>query len=154
MSEEVVQRLRELENQFGEITPNIVLRDARKKSSPLHEHFEWNNQKAGHAYRVEQARVLIRSVRVIIHDQTHEIRAIAYVRNPDCDPTHQGYVSTVRVRGNKSKSLRIVARELGYARAALQRAYNVAESLDMKKELERLITKVDKLSKLQLNKAA
>ena len=43
----------------SKIDPEIVLSDAKKPTSPLHKYFEWDNEKAGHLYRLTQARELI-----------------------------------------------------------------------------------------------
>ncbi len=44
----------------GILNPKDVVRAARAKSSPLHSQFEWSDAKAGHEYRLWQARQLIR----------------------------------------------------------------------------------------------
>ncbi len=42
-----------------------VVEAAKAPTHPLHQHFEWNNTKAAAAYRLVQARNLIRSITVI-----------------------------------------------------------------------------------------
>lgn len=39
-----------------------VLKDAVRKRSPLHDHFEWDDGTAANLYRLEQARLLLRSI--------------------------------------------------------------------------------------------
>ena len=46
----------------GLLMPETVVEAARSKSSPLHSRFEWNNGRAAEAYRIWQARQLIRVV--------------------------------------------------------------------------------------------
>jgi hypothetical protein len=60
---EALERIR-LDN-GGELHPRGVVEGARSPTSPLHRHFEWNDRKAAEAHRVDQARALIRSIRVI-----------------------------------------------------------------------------------------
>ena len=48
----------------GDLTPAAVVDAARPKGHPLHDRFEWNDRVAGEGYRRQQARELIRSVRV------------------------------------------------------------------------------------------
>lgn len=48
----------------GELTPKAVVDKARDKKHPLHPHFEWNDSLAAESYRLDQARNLIRIVRV------------------------------------------------------------------------------------------
>lgn len=51
----------------GCTTAEEVLSEAKKKGSPLHEAFEWNDTKAGHQHRLQQARQMLRSiVRVVV----------------------------------------------------------------------------------------
>lgn len=54
-----LELLRIYEND-GILTPEAVVEAAQPKTSPLHPHFEWDNKKAAHQYRLDQARELIR----------------------------------------------------------------------------------------------
>lgn len=60
------------------IKPAFVVDEARPAGSPLHPFFTWNNSRAGELWREEQARHLIRSVR-IIHPLTPDIAVRKYV---------------------------------------------------------------------------
>lgn len=48
----------------GKLTPSAVVDAARDKKSALHPFFEWDDVTAAEAYRLDQARSLIRVVRV------------------------------------------------------------------------------------------
>ena len=50
-----------------QLTAAIVLRDAKKARSPLHDHFEWDDGEAAQQYRLNQARYVLRSV-VVLRD--------------------------------------------------------------------------------------
>ena len=52
------------ENQ-GRLTPKDVVDAARSGNHPLHQHFEWDDSAAAEAYRLDQARSVIRVVRVV-----------------------------------------------------------------------------------------
>lgn len=59
--------LRDLaEKNGGEITPEIVLQEAKRKNSPLHPFFCWDNTKAAEEYRLIQAASLIRRIKITI----------------------------------------------------------------------------------------
>jgi len=60
----VEEELSDLNKQHGHLTPDLVLESAVSASSPLHSLFEWDNDKAGHSFRLWQARKLIRSVKI------------------------------------------------------------------------------------------
>ena len=49
----------------GELTPPAVLDAARASRHVLHQHFEWDDSVAANAYRVDQARTLIRCVEIV-----------------------------------------------------------------------------------------
>lgn len=51
---------------LGQLTPEFLVKEAERKNSPFHKFFEWDNGRAAHKHRIEQARFLIRSVRVVI----------------------------------------------------------------------------------------
>ena len=52
----------------GELHPGPVVDSARDEASPLHRYFEWNDAKAAEQHRLDQARQLIRGIRVIDDD--------------------------------------------------------------------------------------
>lgn len=137
----VIQRLKELETD-GELTPDAVLADAESVDSPLHGYFDWDDTSAAHKYRIDQARTLIRSVRVVMNETKRQVSSIAYVRNPDLSPKERGYISTLKLRSDKDVSRQALIRELERAEAALNRAYNIADALGLSKEVERLLAGV------------
>ena len=53
----------------GQLTPQIVVDEARPETAPLHDRFEWDDATAGEAYRRTQAADLIRSVRIVFTDK-------------------------------------------------------------------------------------
>lgn len=50
----------------GGITPQLLVIESRKKKSPLHDCFEWDNSKAAEEYRIVQAREILRFIVVEI----------------------------------------------------------------------------------------
>lgn len=49
----------------GSVTTSAYLKAATPKSSPIHDDFEWDDKKAGHAYRLNQAMHYIKRIKVI-----------------------------------------------------------------------------------------
>lgn len=56
----------------GAVTAQDVVDVARSANSPLHRFFEWNNDKAANLYRVEQARNMLRSIKVKYEERGEE----------------------------------------------------------------------------------
>jgi hypothetical protein len=48
----------------GEVKPRDIVDVAKSSNSPLHSYFEWNDARAADLFRLEQARHMLRSVRV------------------------------------------------------------------------------------------
>lgn len=66
----------------GQLHPQAVVQGARSPKSLLHRHFEWDDAKAAEAHRLDQARALIRSIR-IIDDDDRSKPAFLSIRNDD-----------------------------------------------------------------------
>jgi hypothetical protein len=63
---QVRKELSALYEKHGELTSEMVLNEAKNKKSSLNKCFEWDDSRAGHLYRLIQARTLIRSVKIEI----------------------------------------------------------------------------------------
>lgn len=73
----------------GELTPQDILEDARHDNSPLHSFFEWNDGEAAEAYRLQQARGLIRAVvAVYVSDDKPAVRTRAYIHINESSAPH------------------------------------------------------------------
>jgi hypothetical protein len=120
-TDEEKQAIISLESKQGKLTPQQVLEAARDEESPLHRFFEWDDSTAAEAYRVEQARDLIKKVKVIIQYEETEIKLPRYMRDIEMESDEQGYINVGKIR-QKSVGDTLV-NELGGAAALLKRAY-------------------------------
>lgn len=136
-----------LKRNGGILTPNAVLDDARDASSPLHDQFEWDDTEAAHQYRLQQARALIRSVKIDVKTESHTISTVRYVRDPTRDYDEQGYMDVVKLRTRADLARETLHREFGCAMALLRRAEFLAEAFDMKNEIVDLRNRVAELDK-------
>jgi hypothetical protein len=59
------------------VTPEELVKAARRHESPIHHLFEWDNSRAAAKYRLEQARSIMRSV--VVEVQEVETRAFRFV---------------------------------------------------------------------------
>lgn len=76
------ERLQEIKERNGRLTPHSVIKDASSEKSPIHKCFEWNDGKAAEEYRLWQARKLIGAIIVLEVNDTplkHETRAFVHV---------------------------------------------------------------------------
>lgn len=71
----------------GRLTPELVVEEAAAPDHPLHDRFEWDDAKAAHAHRLDQAERLIRRVKITreapddLPSDVHEVRAYHTVRD-------------------------------------------------------------------------
>jgi hypothetical protein len=109
------------------LTAALVVDVARNSKHPLHSHFEWNDEVAGEAYRVDQARALIRTVRVRYvskssPEASDTVRAFTSVRTS----TGHGYEPTLDVIADPVKR-RIMFADMRREWVAYRRRYQGME---------------------------
>lgn len=80
----------------GLIQPVEVVEAARDEQSPLHRFFEWDDGTAAEAFRLVQARNLIRSVRIARGEPTGPQIVNVTIIHADTGEKRRGYVPTER----------------------------------------------------------
>lgn len=83
----------------GMITPMDLVKDAKRKNSPLHKCFEWDDTAAAKAYRITQAQYILRQIEVMIEreDETSfTVRAFHHVSTE----AKQGYTTVENARND------------------------------------------------------
>jgi hypothetical protein len=133
-----------LEDRDGRLVPETVVRVAADPGSPLHSQFEWDDGKAGHAYRIEQARRLIRAVRLIVITETRTISTVHYVRDPSRAEREQGYISVPRLQSDHDAALAMLRLEFARAAACLRRAEDLADALGLRQEVVAVARRVER----------
>jgi len=99
----------------GKLTPEDVVSAAKAASSPLHLYFEWDDAEAAHQHRLNQARYLLRSVRVVhvAKEGTHEIavssRAFVNLNTPGDRSKSIPYYSVEDVLADPDKRSKYIA---------------------------------------------
>ncbi len=129
----------------GHLVPDAVVEAARDPSHPFHDTFLWDDSRAAQAYRLDQARELIRSVRVVFEVKERTIKSVYYVSNPD-RPEGGEYIAVPKVRTNSQLAAGVVADELRRAAAAIARARDVAASLGFEIDFDSLLLQVQTAS--------
>ena len=122
MSAEVDAALRDLYKLHGRLDPKDVVEAAVDPDSVLHDRFEWDDSVAAASYRIDQARALIRSIKIerVVQEDSGP-RMVRFVRQYVHDPEADGYLATEDVAKMPDVRDRILA--------------------DMRNDLERLRSK-------------
>ncbi len=142
---EIKQALADLEDEHGRVTPEAVVRAASDAGSVLHDLFEWNDDVAAHYYRIDQARTLIRSVRVEFRVEKKVVRSIAYVHDPVLPAKEQGYRAVTELRRDPDAARSALVNEFSRVAAHLRRARELATALSLEGEVDDLLNDVGAL---------
>lgn len=129
----------------GRLTPDAVVAAASDPQSPLHNRFEWDDSKAAHQFRLEQARTLIRGVKMLVTTETRTLSTVCYVHDPAADG--QGYVSVQQLRAEPENAREALRTEFARAASCLQRAEDLAEAFGMREVVAQASRKVASVRK-------
>lgn len=129
----------------GRLTPEAVVKEARKDTSPLHQYFEWDDRKAAYTARLETARRLITEVRLHEVDRSYTLKSVMYVRDPRLESSEQGYISIVEARDDANLSRQILQQEIRRVESMITRAREVADALQLDDEFERVLESLSRL---------
>jgi hypothetical protein len=114
------------EDGHGRLTPNAVVEAARNPRSPLHRHFEWDDAKAAEAYRLDQAREIIRVVRIEGNDNEEPVRAFLSVK----DAAGVSYRTAEDVQGSLELQLAVLRQAEADLEAWTKRYRELSEICD------------------------
>lgn len=100
---------------LGEATAERVVDAAKRRGSPLHSLFEWDDSAAANAHRLETARLIMRGLVITIEvEETKEplvVRAFEAVTVNPGEP--KAYLPTMKVLGQKDWREEVVSRLRG-----------------------------------------
>jgi hypothetical protein len=123
----------------GILTPNDVVEAAKNTNSALHDQFTWDTETAAHERRLDQARTIIRSVKIRFTVESRVISAPLYVRDPNSEPSAQGYTTLPRLLTDAEAARKAVIREFLMAEAAMDRAKSIAAVLTESETVDALL---------------
>lgn len=124
-TEQVRSELQRLYSRDKELKPSAVVEAAKVKGSPLHGCFEWDNGKAAHEFRLQQARKLIRVTVTLIDGGSARD---PYVHVPSESATQEGAYHPLSV---------VVENTDWFARAYAEAATKLKAAAESLQELKR-----------------
>jgi hypothetical protein len=142
MDSRVIDWVKSLESDQGELTPEVVEEKARDPKSPGHDYFEWDDAVAGYRHRLDQARTLIKTVKVEIVTTDMKLLTPHYIPDPNVPVREQGYISVYKLRTDRESAMAALHNEVDRLRGILRRTREVAASLNLSKEAEVMIRDV------------
>ena len=118
----------------GSLTPELVLKAAQDKASPLHIQFEWDNAAAAMEWRLYEARALIRSLRVVT-DEKGPRRFYVHVNDGEA----QGYITTEQMFASPSLREQVLKDALKALKSWQARYQELTELKPLFRQAERLV---------------
>lgn len=99
-------------NGLGKRSPREIVAAAKSKTSPLHDYFDWNDTRAAEAWRIEQAKYLLRAIeiRLVAPAKTDSGVPITYTRaiRSVATPDDRAYRTAKDIRASKTLSMAAV----------------------------------------------
>ena len=116
ISQKVIKEILEVKEKNG-LTAEAIIEQAKKKNNPLHDFFDWDDTKAAHKWRLQQARVLINEVKVVVENKEYyafENVSIEIEADSEEGTTKKEYFTRSEILNDKEKRAQIVNRAYNY----------------------------------------
>jgi hypothetical protein len=124
------------------LTPQLVVKRASKKSSPLHDAFEWDDQEAARLHREELARLLIRSVKIVVKEAGKKdriTRAFVHIESEGEEDERRFYVTIQKAAKDEDMSDYVLERALRELNAWRRKYRNLDEVLPIIEALDEVL---------------
>jgi len=131
----------------GILRPSDLIFDAQSELSPLYPLFEWDDAKAAHKHRLDQARAIITSVKYELKIGDSVRTTVAYVRDPEQARDTQGYAAVSDLRSDPDRAHAALVAEFKRVASMLTRARELAAVLSMDDDVDSLLDEVVKVQK-------
>jgi hypothetical protein len=131
--------IRALADSSGRIEPETVIEAARPPESILHDEFEWDIETAARTTWLEQARGLIRYVRLQVTIERQTIIAPFYIPDPQRKPKSKTYLELSTAIGQRELAMKILEDEVERITSAVERARAVALVLGIGPDLDGML---------------
>ena len=99
-ADEAAAELERIRQKYGTLDPSLVVEESRHEENVLHKIFCWDDERAAELYRRQQARDLIRNIRVIVTNKNVEVAVRAFVNVRPAEGTYRSYMPTQEVIKN------------------------------------------------------
>lgn len=126
----------------GKLKAGMVVEEARNNKAPLHDYFEWDDLIAAEKWRIEQARYLIRHIKVIVRYKGEEraVRQFISLHIREGSPHDRIYIKSD-----------IVAKDKALREQAIKEALDEFIAIQMKykeiQELDKIFLAIDETQK-------
>ncbi|HMF68916.1 MAG TPA: hypothetical protein VK602_15065 [Phyllobacterium sp.] len=134
--DEVAAALEALREADGMLSIEAVVDAAGLEDSVLHKHFEWNDGTAGHLYRLEQARALIRTLKIPVKLGPVTVNAPRFIPAINSVGTYRRLDEVVP---GSEDARDLILTELGRMMGSIERVRRVALVIGMQDEVDHVM---------------
>lgn len=148
-TKEVIAEILEVKDESG-LTAETLLDRAKNKKSNLHDFFEWDNSEAGEKWRLQQARIIINDVKIIVEDKelfAFENVSVVVKSNINSDENTESkreYKTVIEISSNEDYRSQVLNRALGEISYWKEKYNELNELKDIFKSIEKTKTKWQK----------
>lgn len=145
---EINEAIQAIYDRDGEVKASVVVTDAQPVSSPLHDHFQWDDTLAAIEHRLSQAR---RIIRISIIEREGELTQLIHVPNIDYagEGSYQVPAVIVQTQSEFDRALgQLIGqiKAIGVTVAVLEQATENKDDTKLLGQLSRAVTRVSKLT--------
>lgn len=133
----VYAELERIKGDNGGLSPKAVVESARKKSSPLHRLFEWDDTKAAEQYRHAIARVVMSAISVVYEGGESSRAYYNIERN-----AKRVYVGVAEVLSDADLHRQVLAEAEAYYKSGQKRYSDILELGELHNAIERTFAKI------------
>jgi hypothetical protein len=120
------------------VAAQVLVDESRPEAAPLHPEFTWDDQIAAEAYRVNEARNIIRSIRVVENEENGVSAAPNWVSVKLSDTNESAYVETVTAWSEEAMRKQVLADAIGQLRGLKARYKHLSELGEVFEAIDRL----------------
>jgi len=131
----------------GQLLPEAIVEFARNRNTALHGEFEWNNTKAAHQYRLEQARRVIRLNINVLPTAGGDVTVPMYVSLKSDRHTGGGYRTLEDVMSDEDMRAQLLEQ-------GLEEFQRVRRKYQTLQELTPVFTAIDRVARRTNRQAA
>lgn len=113
-AQQIGESLESVVEKRGSLTPENVVKEATDEQHILHPVFEWDNEKAAHKYRCQQARAVVQCVYVQIQPEAPVVRAFVSVTPEESSKQYLSIGVALENQDTKDQVLSNARRELNF----------------------------------------
>lgn len=138
-----IKEIEKVEATYGSLTPENLIKASEGKRSILHKLFEWDDNKAAHQYRLQQARNLINNIEIIVVSDGKQRTMPAFEIISLPANSGRAYKQVIDMDLNEIEQVReSVKRDIAYLKNKLQ---NYTEFRDVTASLDSVMSELGKV---------